>query len=605
MRALIEEASDAKIGLDAEWNRSIDSRGMQIGVSKVQTIQIAYRNPENKIKVLVLKVGKLNRLPQRLESLLGRNDSMHIFGANVSADLVKIAKDFHIDDMKKVDQKSRCNVHNLGVFARNRDVITDGGASLQMIVKSVLNITLDKSLQCSDWGGELSNKQIQYAAIDAAVSLEVGEKLDKMPDLTRRLMPHELIPGRKVDLIPRHGSVACMATRAASATIVQCQHCSCPPGMVYGKRGHTKMKAGRASYVVVLDKMYSPALIVPNYYIEGNTSSSVTLKDFPEGHQIILPLSMIKEHVEFYDVRATPIDSGIETAGVSLPASDGVEEKTAESIIHSALLEGSTDLADDCDDTQDNVEECVSNDNNGEEDIDELTAQLTSREIDHLQLAIFEKDKALPDTTVLESEHLSSPPDPKHIKDKYSVVLGDIFHAMDRAKIPSKHEAKKAYFVALSEAFLIWNPDKLKDLMTRMRAGGMTEEEVRLQRYFNKRLFCDCVDRHCPAPSILYWRVRAVFVMYGPIVDSKTKAPLFNTRAWQKADNLLKEILEGYYSDPPNINLYTTRLRADGTVMRNKYGMEMFECSRGTNRTEGYHKNITTTFGTSMSPYSE
>ena len=66
----------------------------------------------------------------------------------------------------------------------------------------------------------------------------------------------------------------------------------------------------------------------------------------------------------------------------------------------------------------------------------------------------------------------------------------------------------------------------------------------------------------------------------------------------QKADNLLKEILEGYYSDPPGINLYTTRLRCDGSVMRNKYGMEMIECSRGTNRTEGYHKNITTTFGT-------
>jgi len=32
--------------------------------------------------------------------------------------------------------------------------------------------------------------------------------------------------------------------------------------------------------------------------------------------------------------------------------------------------------------------------------------------------------------------------------------------------------------------------------------------------------------------------------------------------------------------------------------MRNKYRMEMFQCSRGTNRTEGYHKNITTMFGT-------
>ncbi len=39
-------------------------------------------------------------------------------------------------------------------------------------------------------------------------------------------------------------------------------------------------------------------------------------------------------------------------------------------------------------------------------------------------------------------------------------------------------------------------------------------------------------------------------------------------------------------------------LRADGTIMQNKYGMKMIEWSRGTNRTEGHHKNITTTYGT-------
>jgi hypothetical protein len=233
-----------------------------------------------------------------------------------------------------------------------------------------------------------------------------------------------------------------------------------------------------------------------------------------------------------------------------------------------------------------------------DEDIDDFTATLTSQEIDHLQMAIFDTKNALSGRALLQSDHLSPPPNPKHIRDKYSVVLGDAFHAMDRAKVPTKHEAKKAYFVALSEAFLIWNPEKLEELTSKMRESGMQDEEVKLQRYFNKCLFCDCVDRHCPAPSILYWRVRAVFVSYGGIIDSKSKEPLFNARAWQKADNLLKEILEGYYSDPPGINLYTTRLRSNGSEMRNKYGMEMIECSRGTNRTEGYHKNITTTFGT-------
>lgn len=68
-------------------------------------------------------------------------------------------------------------MHNLGLFARKRDVVQDGSASLDSIVKSVLNIALDKTLQCSNWGGTLSPEQKQYAAIyAAAVALEVGEK---------------------------------------------------------------------------------------------------------------------------------------------------------------------------------------------------------------------------------------------------------------------------------------------------------------------------------------------------------------------------------------------------------------------------------------------
>ena len=58
----------------------------------------------------------------------------------------------------------------------------------------MLKVLLDKSLQCSDWSGDLSESQIDYAAVDAAVPLEAGEELDKMPDLTRRLTPAELPP---------------------------------------------------------------------------------------------------------------------------------------------------------------------------------------------------------------------------------------------------------------------------------------------------------------------------------------------------------------------------------------------------------------------------
>jgi len=125
------------------------------------------------------------------------------------------------------------------------------------------------------------------------------------------------------------------------------------------------------------------------------------------------------------------------------------------------------------------------------------------------------------------------------------------------------------------EAFFVRYPVKLKELEERMKNSGLSDEAIQRQRYFNMQLFRDCVDRSIPPPKMLYWRVRAVYATYGPLIDSKTKAPLFNARAWSKADNLLKEILEGYYSDPPGIELYCVRLREDGTIMRNKYGMEI------------------------------
>jgi hypothetical protein len=55
--------------------------------------------------VLLLKVGGLIRLPQCLEHLIANQD-VDIFGANISADLTKIARDFHVVEMKKVDQKT-------------------------------------------------------------------------------------------------------------------------------------------------------------------------------------------------------------------------------------------------------------------------------------------------------------------------------------------------------------------------------------------------------------------------------------------------------------------------------------------------------------------
>ena len=69
-----------------------------------------------------------------------------------------------------------------------------------------------------------------------------------------------------------------------------------------------------------------------------------------------------------------------------------------------------------------------------------------------------------------------------------------------------------------------------------------------------------------------------MYALYGNMTDSKTKKPLFNARAWKKANRVLKDILLGYYSDPPGIEMYTKKLRPNGSIKKNKYHMEMIEC---------------------------
>jgi hypothetical protein len=65
-------------------------------------------------------------------------------------------------------------------------------------------------------------------------------------------------------------------------------------------------------------------------------------------------------------------------------------------------------------------------------------------------------------------------------------------------------------------------------------------------------------------------------------VDSITGQPLFSSAAWKSAQNILKVIQAGYLSDPPGIPLYY-QVGLD----RNKNGLPVWQCIRGTNFTEG------------------
>ena len=102
-------------------------------------------------------------------------------------------------------------------MARAQDVVQSGTVGLECLVEHVLNekLTKEPSVRLSCWSvAQLSPEQINYSALDVIKALEVFFKLSEMPDLTLRLTCHEATSGRVVDIVPSHGSVHLLATRA-------------------------------------------------------------------------------------------------------------------------------------------------------------------------------------------------------------------------------------------------------------------------------------------------------------------------------------------------------------------------------------------------------
>ena len=78
----------------------------------------------------------------------------------------------------------------------------------------------------------------------------------------------------KVDIIPRSGSVSCMATRAAIAIVVNNKQCKIPDGIVPGV-----VKVGAGHVAVRIETVCSSALLLPKYKYEP-TKEKATLEDF-------------------------------------------------------------------------------------------------------------------------------------------------------------------------------------------------------------------------------------------------------------------------------------------------------------------------------------
>lgn len=204
-----------------------------------------------------------------------------------------LAKDFHCNALR-----DKTRVVELGMYARQRDV---------------LGFQLDKDplVRCSKWStSKLSEKQTRYAALDVIKPLEAYLELEKMPDLCQRLSPGLATVGVDVDIVPGRSRTSCtpttrghrvgdLATRGARGVICVDTTLQYDPSLGLQKNA-VKIQSDKQR-IVQINEVSAPMLNVPGHQIRGRDA---TLRDFGQTpFKILLPLTMLKNHVDDVDVR--------------------------------------------------------------------------------------------------------------------------------------------------------------------------------------------------------------------------------------------------------------------------------------------------------------
>lgn len=158
------------VGIDCEWSVKQGqpySRGVDL-------LQIAFEE-----KCILIKTKLLNQIcPVKLKSLLESTRVLKT-GKSVSGDISRLTQSYSNLD----ESKLRATSIDLGKLCKERNIVEKATVSLSKLSRVLLGKILDKSERLTDWSKELSAKQIQYAAIDAHVSLLIYNSAIKFAKL--------------------------------------------------------------------------------------------------------------------------------------------------------------------------------------------------------------------------------------------------------------------------------------------------------------------------------------------------------------------------------------------------------------------------------------
>jgi hypothetical protein len=466
-------------------------------------------------------IGK-GELPHQLKLLLSHPRIFKV-GRLVDTDLARLQEACH-------SAEPFVGGFDLAKYAKERCVISNiSKTGLSDLSALVLRKRLDKNVPerlSQDWEERvLSQKQLQYAAKDAYVSLQIYRELTKM-DVPRPL-PTSLYPFMPI-LLYSTDNTTVIATGQIS------QH--------FGNRTFDGLNVTSGRTIVDISKVIVPGAIITTHHRRPLTSFGNP------------PFSVVclRSHLRLFD-----------SGGLPIPDS----ESTAGSFSDTQL----TNSKDNC------SSEWPSNE--ADEGEQSSIANLLSQDLSNSPDKPGDVDQD-PSSTALGSKILGNDPD-SWDSIIHSRVLKDVWHVFHMFYISATHGLRKQFTRELRDAIFI--PDSTDK--ERINAWGAnqtppcTYESLRNSSPEWLRRRCKHI---VPPANILYPLVAKVFCTYGPILDPDSKKPLFSPDNWKIAKNVLDLIKNGYLSDPPGVALYTII-----GIDKKAGGLPMYRCARGTNSTEG------------------
>jgi hypothetical protein len=194
----------------------------------------------------------LEKLPSALHTIM-KSDQVVKIGRNVGGDLATLARD--LPEFSKPPKKS--GIVELGQLASKKNAVSKGTASLAEITAATLQKNLSKETHSSEWGStELSDDQIQYAALDAWVGLQIWDVL-KATDSVEEPLTSITPIGQPVSLFIQNHEVAhgTIVKQPVQFTLV--------PGTESTKALAINVSTTKTWAVLEITKVLAPKCVIP------------------------------------------------------------------------------------------------------------------------------------------------------------------------------------------------------------------------------------------------------------------------------------------------------------------------------------------------------